>query len=108
QIAAFDGLKVQFIQDEYRWIDEITGTMRDLGIDVIFTAYEEPDATQIYGERVPGAARVTTLTGYIPDRLLDQPAAPLGQRPVDVGYRGREVPYWLGELGQEKVRIATG
>src|SRR5712691_8923105 len=34
KIRAFDGLKVQFLQDEYRWVDDVTAMMRWLGIDV--------------------------------------------------------------------------
>lgn len=30
-----------------------------------------------------------------------------GERPIDVGYRGRRVPAWLGDLGQDKWRIAS-
>src|SRR5437868_3666581 len=37
KLAAFRGLKIQFIQDEYRWVDAITSRMRELGIDVLFT-----------------------------------------------------------------------
>src|SRR5947207_12704126 len=37
RLRAYDGLKIQFIQDEYRWINEITSMMRWLGIDVIFS-----------------------------------------------------------------------
>ena len=29
------------------------------------------------------------------------------QRKIDIGYRGRNVPAWLGELGQEKIRIGV-
>src|SRR5205814_6148693 len=32
---------------------------------------------------------------------------PLASRPLDIGYRGREVPYWLGRLGQEKTNIVN-
>ncbi|HEX7311212.1 MAG TPA: hypothetical protein VF232_08530, partial [Gaiellaceae bacterium] len=35
KIASFRGLKVQFIQDEYRQVDAVTQKMRDLGIDVL-------------------------------------------------------------------------
>ena len=107
QIARYDGFKVQFIQDEYRWIDDMTAAIRELGVHVVFTCAEPPEAKRLYGS-LPGVETVTTLTGYIPTRLLGQPVRPLGERPIDVGYRGRTVPYWLGALGHDKVRIATG
>lgn len=107
-ISRYSGLKVQFIQDEYRWIDEVTATMEYLGIDVIFSAAAAVDLPRLYTDRLPRVRAVTTLTGYVPDRLLRVKVPPLDQRPIDVGYRGRVVPPSLGALGYEKVRIAKG
>jgi hypothetical protein len=102
------GLKVQFIQDEYRWIDQITRMMEYLGIDLLFSAAAEADLPLLYTNRLPSVTAVSTLTGYMPDRLLGLRVAPLQHRRVDVGYRGRVVPFSLGALGQEKVAIAKG
>lgn len=106
RISQFEGLKVQFIQDEYRWVDEITARMRELGIDVLFTCVPENAVPTIYGPRLPGVQTVTTLAGYVPDQLVGRPLPALHARPIDVGYRGRAVPYWLGRLGQDKLEIA--
>ena len=46
--------------------------------------------------------------GQVPDQLVGRAVPPVRVRPVDVGYRGRAVPYWLGRLGQDKVEIARG
>jgi hypothetical protein len=108
QVAEFGGLKVQFLQDEYRWIDEITSKIRSLGIDVVFTLAPPGEVPKIYGERTPGVQTVTTLAGFVPDYLVLERVPPLGERPIDVGYRGRTVPFWLGRLGQEKVEIGRG
>lgn len=108
EIRRFSGVKAQFIQDEYRWVDEIGATMDDMKIDVIFTAASEATARVLYGGRVPRAETVSTLTGYLPTKLSARRVRPLGDRPIDVGYRGRSVPFWLGEFGQDKVRIAQG
>lgn len=110
-LAGFRGLKVQFIQDEYRRVEEIGAMMRRLGIHAVFTLVPEKQIPKIWSEaRVPGVLKVPTLAGYVPDSLLEATGAPLPleSRPIDVGYRGREVPWWLGELGQEKVRIGRG
>jgi hypothetical protein len=105
RLARFEGLKVQFIQDEYRAVDAVTAAMRKLGIDVLFTCVPEPTAGQIYDSRLPGVTRVFTLPGYVPDELLGREVARAGERPVDVGYRGRELPVWVGRLGREKTEI---
>jgi hypothetical protein len=106
RLARFEGLKVQFIQDEYRAVDAVTAAMRNLGVDVLFTCVPEPAAGQIYDSRLPGVTRVFTLPGYVPDKLVGRDVPPAAERPVDVGYRGRDVPVWLGRLGREKTDIA--
>ena len=105
RLASFEGLKVQFIQDEYRAVDAVTAAMRNLGVDVLFTCVPEPAAGQLYDSRLPGVTRVFTLPGYVPDELVGREVSPAGKRSVDVGYRGRELPVWVGRLGREKIEI---
>ena len=105
KLRRYQGLKVQFIQDEYRWVDQITAAMRDVGIDVLFTLVDEPSASIIYDTRLPGVRRVHTLTGYVPDELASRPWRPLAERTIEVGYRGRDIPYWIGRLSREKVEV---
>jgi hypothetical protein len=108
QIAAFDGLKVQFLQDEYRWVDDITAEMRRLGIDVLFSVVPEPQWAPIYGTRLPKTEILPTLTGYVAPALAARTSPALERRPIDVGYRGRSTPMWLGRLGFEKIEIGRG
>lgn len=105
RLAAYDGLKVLFIQDEYRWVDEITAMMRYLGIDLLYTLVPTEQVGTVYGGRLPGVEIVTTLAGYVPSTLERRRPTPLSTRGLDVVYRGRALPYWLGRLGQEKVQI---
>jgi hypothetical protein len=104
-VAAYDGLKVQFIQDEYRWVDRICTAIRDLGIHVLFSVVPEATAQEIYGRRLPNTEILHTLTGYVGHSLAATRPPALPVRPIDVGYRGRSLPYWLGRLGHEKVEI---
>jgi hypothetical protein len=108
KLSRFRGLKVQFVQDEYRWVDRSTRVSRDVGVKVLFTAAAEPAASQLYDSRLPGVRRVHTLTGYVPEDLARRPRRPLQERTIDVGYRGRDLPFWLGRLTQEKQWIAQG
>ncbi len=109
KIRRFRGLKVQFIQDEYRWVDEITATVRYLGIHVLFTLVPPSEIRKIYSEdRLPGVVILPTRAGYVPEHLARLQVPPLTARPIDIGYRGRTLPYWLGELAQEKVWIGQG
>lgn len=108
RVARYDGLKVQFLQDEYRWVDRITAVMRSLGIDVLYSVVPPDGVAAVYEDRLPETETLFTLTGYVPDSLVGRETPLLRDRPIDVGYRGRSLPYWLGRLGYEKIEIGRG
>ena len=108
KLRRFRGLKIQFIQDDYRWVNKATAAARDIGLHVLFTVAPEPAASQLYDERLPGVRRVHTLTGYVPDNLMHRAGKPLRERAIDVGYRARDLPFWLGRLSREKAWIGEG
>jgi hypothetical protein len=108
KIREFRGLKIQFIQDDYRAVDALAQTMRFMAIDVLFALVPESEHAKIWQGRLPGVELVTWLAGYIPDRLIGLNTPPLAQRPIDVGYRGRDMPCWLGALAREKVNVGKG
>ncbi|MBR1156111.1 hypothetical protein [Bradyrhizobium sp. JYMT SZCCT0428] len=105
-LGEFGGLKAIFIQDEYRFVDATIAAMQEIGIDVLFTCVPEAEIEKVYPSmRLPGVTKVSVLTGYVPEHLLSKKVLPFSRRPVDVGYRARKVPAWLGDLGQEKYQI---
>jgi hypothetical protein len=108
QLAGFGGLKIQFIQDEYRRVEAMTAQIRELGINVVFSSVPSHTAPDVYGSRLPGVEILPTLTGYVPAVLEGRTRQPLVGRALDVVYRGRSIPYWLGRLGQDKVAIGRG
>ena len=57
--------------------------------------------------KIEKAKVITVLTGYISEKMiLDYKNVPdLSQRNIDVFYRTREIPYYLGDLGYEKTKI---
>ena len=105
QMAGFDGLKVLFLQDEYRQVDAMAAWMRRVGIQLLFSSVPADEASAVYGSRLPGVDIVPTLTGYVPAELEGHRPQRLEDRALDVAYRGRSIPYWLGRLGQEKALI---
>jgi hypothetical protein len=108
RINEFNGLKAVFIQDEFRSVNDVIDALRSMDIDVLFTCVPDKEIEKVYPEeRLPGLKKINNLTGYVPDRLLHQVVPPIADRPVDVGYRTRRMPYWLGELGYEKWQIAV-
>ena len=42
---------------------------------------------------------INVLTGYVPAGLLGVETKPIKDRAIDVGYRTRRPPFWLGRLG---------
>jgi hypothetical protein len=108
RISRFTGLKAAFIQDEYRFVDDTVAAMGAMGINVLFTCVSQDQVEAVYPHRaLPQLDRtVTVLTGYVPDHLVARPVVPYEARDVDVAYRGRILPPWLGRLARQKVEIA--
>jgi hypothetical protein len=87
-------------------VNAAIAAMREIGINVLFTCVPERESEKVYpSDKLPGVTKINVLTGYVPEALLSRSALPYSERRIDVGYRARKVPPWLGELGQEKYRI---
>lgn len=108
-IASYSGKKVAFIQDEYRKINEIKKNLADMKVDVLFTCFPISEAERIYNDATSDhqIQLVQCLTGYISDALVEKShhAPPIKERVIHLGYRGRKLPYWYGELGFEKSNV---
>jgi len=108
-IRNFPGLKIQFIQDEYRTVNAIIDVMEYLKLDVLFTCIPTDQIRKVYDpSRLPNVTMVNTLTGFVPPRDDGIPLLAISERPLHVGYRARKLPYWYGELALEKWRIVDG
>jgi hypothetical protein len=107
-IIAYNGPKLLFIQDEYQRVDATAATVRDLGIGVIFSVTGPDVIRKVYHHRWLDQVRFeTTLTGFVPANFLTRAVPDYEKRPIDVSYRARRLPAWLGEFGQEKWRIGA-
>lgn len=103
KIRAFAGYKIVFIQDEYRWVDRSVAAIADLGIDLIYTVINPEAVDRIYHHpSIAHVRRKVTLTGFVPEELTRLAVPDFADRPIDVGYRARQVPAWLGRFAQEK------
>ena len=103
----YQGLKVLFIQDEYDHTQASQKQIRELGIQLVFTCVPEESIAKVYPpEQFPGVKFVNVLTGYVPIALSQlKKHPPIRERSILIGYRGRSLGYWYGDLGQEKLRI---
>lgn len=106
QLAKFKGLKIVFIQDEYRFIDRTIDAMREIGVDLVFTVMKPSEISKVYPEgALPNTRFEHILTGYVPQWLTYYPTLPFSKRKFDVGYRGRSYPAWHGSPGRDRIKI---
>jgi len=107
RLQAYSGMKVIFIQDEYRRINDMVDELAFLKIDVLFTCFPSKEFDRIYvPSKLPGLSKYNNLTGYVPERLIEfKNHPPISERSVDVVYRGRKLSYWYGALAYEKWNI---
>ena len=105
-VREFEGPKIQIIQDEYRWIDRMTHRMSELGIHAVFSSLTPENAQRVYHHKhLANMLVVSGLPGYISERMKNTQRVDLRRRSVDLVYRGRPLPIWLGKCSEEKVEI---
>jgi hypothetical protein len=110
RLAAYDGLKVLFVQDEYDNTATTWAALRRAGIQLVMTVVPEPYVRYAYPQaETPGVEFISTLTGFVPDsaNVLERYSRPLSERPLRLAYRGRVLPARYGELAREKAMIGT-
>jgi hypothetical protein len=106
-IQHFNGVKFMFLQDEHRFGDSNIATLQTLNIHLLFTLVTPPYYENAYpAAQLPHLKKVTVLTAYAPSSLKTIAPIPIADRTLDIFYRSREFPFWLGELAQERIIIA--
>jgi hypothetical protein len=104
----FRGIKILAVQDEYDRTNLIREAIKEFQFDIVLTCVPQRYVEQIYPRKsFPKTEFVTVLTGYVPERLAEQscPRIPLKDRPILVGYRGRDIGARYGRLAFEKYEI---
>ena len=106
-LQGYGGLKIAFIQDDYETTEITRRWLERLGIHAVFTIVPKAYIEDVYPKsRFPYVEFRETLTGFVP--LRPKPPdllKPMAKRTSTIGYRGRDLPYWYGNLGQEKLII---
>jgi len=107
-IKQFNGPKAQIIQDECRWVNRMKTRMVELGIRAVFSSLNVKNLREVYGdEKLKNIKFYSCLPGYISSHLKGIKTIPIKERPLDIVYRGRELPFWHGRQAQEKSEIAA-
>jgi hypothetical protein len=98
--------KIQIIQDEYRHIERMKGAMANLGICGVLSSLSVENLAKVYGgPLLPRTSFFSCLPGYISPAAHGTSTPRIADRPLDVVYRGRDLPFKLGRLAQEKELI---
>lgn len=110
RIRNIPACKVLIPQDEYTDTSELWKMINECGIDTVFTCAYQSDFNTLYPkEKVKLKHLFTTLTGFIDEECLKtikRLSKEVPERDIDIGYRARKLPYWVGIHGQLKTRIA--
>lgn len=108
KLRSFRGVKVLAVQDEYQYTHRIHESIREFGFHIVITSVPREMVERIYPRTMfPNTEFLTTLTGYVPDGLAERgkKALPLRDRPIPVGYRGRDIGGLFGRLAYDKLEI---
>lgn len=106
-IKGFGGFKILYIQDDYENTEQARIWINELGINLVYTVVPSQYINIVYpAERFPYVAFLPTLTGFVPTTSKpENELKKISDRKTVIGYRGRPLPYWYGDLGQEKLII---
>lgn len=105
-----DSYKIAVWQDECYNFRQRANFANRYKIDCVYTILDPKYFDEVYFKRCPSVKKVfQTLTGYVSEQMVQKATQfekPYKERTVDVGYRARQVPSYLGLGGQEKIEIA--
>jgi hypothetical protein len=104
-----DCVKIALPQDEYDHAAVLDEWLYELGVTHVMSNFGAESWQTLYPLMHTRAAFDTIFTGYIDEALAQRLAPalkPAAERPLDIIYRARHLPYWYGSQGQLKHRIA--
>ena len=96
KIKVFNGLKILFIQDEYRRVNFACKQINYAEIDLVYTCAPEDVSKKMYDSLNQDIILKTTLTGFVPEKLYESKLKPISERKTYVGYRARKCPFFWG------------
>lgn len=104
KLNQFSGLKLAFAQDEQRAGYERLDFLRSVGINHLFSVAPENLYNVLYPIRWRNFSISNLLTGYISEKHVQVSLRniPISDRPIDLAYRGRKLPDWMGLTGTLK------
>ncbi len=102
--------KIAFFQDEHQFCSQRFSLINDLNINCIYSLLDPEYYSDIYFKNTNVEMIYHTLTGYVDRQLIEKVkkySKPIKTRTIDVGYRARRLPFYMGKGAQEKFEIAN-
>ena len=110
KIKNLNGYKIAFPQDEYINSFYLNKFFNEAKVDQIFTLFiSKKEIEKVYPINETGINKINTvIPGYVFEESLIQEEKILSheEREIDIGYRARKNPFWLGEFSLRKWQIA--
>ncbi len=102
--------KIAFFQDECTRCQRRFRFLNEHRFDCVYTCLEPSEFEKVYGRYTNVPKLVSNVPGYVPEHLAEvgrRFARPDLERKIDVGYRGRPLPAYLGRGAMEKHLIGV-
>ncbi len=102
-------IKVLMPQDEYMNSAAMVDFIHSFRIDIVFSVSPESEWSKIYPGVDPSRVKFKkVLTGYLDEHTVSwiNEHVPGIEKDIDIGYRARNLPAWLGRHGYMKTTIA--
>lgn len=101
--------KIIIPQDEYNHTNDICDFINDFNINTVYSCANKKTFNKLYpASQVAAVKYFQVLPGYVDEltaRKVKSWLVPNNKRIIDIGYRGRKLPYWTGKYTQKKYEI---
>lgn len=107
KIKDFKGVKIAMVQDEQRSVHERLRFLNELEISHLFSVANEDLHEAFYPSQIRNFTVSTVLTGYVSEKHIELSKRNilLIDRKLDLVYRGRILPMWMGKSSALKGQI---
>lgn len=106
-----ESYKIAIFQDEYRYCQPRFQFINQYKIDCVYSCIAPEHIPHFYGKYTHAPRVETVLTGYVSEEMIqaaEKYTKPDADRNIDISYRGRPLPFYMGVGAQEKTNIASG
>lgn len=103
-------MKVAIPQDEMYYTEELCSLFQHIEVDSLYTCAYPIDYQTLYPKEKSGLTHYfTTFPGFVDEdslQTIEQLRQEKIERDIDIGYRGNNLPYYIGKHGQLKRIVA--